>query len=100
MLLPDIAGPAHNVALIFISNHKYSLGSYAQTGRRHGRRDFQKVRVSRSKANFILRKNRPSKSVFAVLDRLQKVNWCIIVFVARIIDYDWPRDEGYSAAGR
>lgn len=53
----------------------------------------------------ILRKNRPSKSVFAVgvfavLDRLQKVNWCIIVFVARIIDYDWPRDEGYSAAGR
>lgn len=56
MLLPDIAGPAHNVALIFISNRKYSLVSYAQTGRRHGRRDFQKVRVSRSKANYIEKK--------------------------------------------
>lgn len=102
MLLPDIAGPAHNVALIFISNHNYSLGSYARLVEEMEEGIFKRCACLVQKL-IILRKNRPSKGVFAVgvfavLDRLQKVNWCIIVFVARIIDYDWPRDEGYSAS--
>lgn len=108
MLLPDIAGPAHNVALVFISNQicallfaYYSLGSYARLVE-----DMEEGIFKRwAQKLIILRKNRPSKGVFAVglfavLDRLQNFNSCIIVFVARIIDNDWSRDEGYSAVGR